>query len=458
MMKRTVTLALTLCISCVIYAQGWVEQNAFVASGDVYDPASGSTSTIGQIFTVAGVGTGMMVNEGVHNATLVTTNETDEVCEGYDYSGYGFTRAGSLNHVSVQGVDEVFDTSRYSLAGIELGYDSIINLALTIHATQYGADTTVLMAGDTRLAEDPTTHKLSNTYSTASGCDSIVEMLVYRVTPNDTVKQQGRIGHACEELVSPNSPLQTPDIDDLTTYPLSASELTITHTPDESTFCFPTGDTTEVTWTITIADSVVTFTQPVIILWPECPAQSGPDGDNNIYDAVRVNYDCWTKTNLRPENYVGGTPIADGVMTYPNTPDPTTYGKLYTFDAMLGTGGPDANGNYQGICPDGWHLPDGAKLTELYTTVETTALMATHDWIPFSGTDESGFSLLPAGYYNASTGYFENLGVKAYLWSTTPMNTEISTGCEIGPGCEPDGIVNLPRNYALSVRCLMDAE
>lgn len=136
---------------------------------------------------MAGVGTGMMVNEGVHNATLVTTNETDEVCEGYDYSGYGFTRAGSLNHVSVQGVDEVFDTSRYSLAGIELGYDSIINLALTIHATQYGADTTVLMAGDTRLAEDPTTHKLSNTYSAASGCDSIVEMLVYRVTPNDTV-------------------------------------------------------------------------------------------------------------------------------------------------------------------------------------------------------------------------------------------------------------------------------
>jgi hypothetical protein len=105
MMKRTVTLLLTLCISCVIYAQGWVEQNAFVASGDVYNPASGSTSTIGQIFTVAGVGTGMMVNEGVHNATLVTTNETDEVCEGYDYSGYGFTRAGSLNHVSVQGVD-----------------------------------------------------------------------------------------------------------------------------------------------------------------------------------------------------------------------------------------------------------------------------------------------------------------------------------------------------------------
>ena len=124
---------------------------------------------------------------------------------------------------------------------------------------------------------------------------------------------------------------------------------------------------------------------------------------------------------------------------------------------MMGTSTPDANGNYQGICPDGWHLPDGAKLTELYTTVETSALMATRDWIPVVGTDESGFSLLPAGYFNAANGYFENLYVKAYLWSTTPMGPE-ATACEIGPGCTPGGIVNYLRNYALSVRCLMDAE
>lgn len=456
-MKKIIVLICALCFCCTAFAQGWAEQNAFVVSGDIYDPASGSTSTIGQVFTVAAVGSGMMVNEGVHNATLVTTDETDEICEGYDYSGYGFTRAGSLNHVSVQGVDEVFDTSRYSLAGIDLGFDSIINLALTIHATHYAVDTTVLMAGDPRLAEDPTTHKIQQTYSTSLGCDSIVEMLVYRVSPNDTVKQQGRIGHPCEVLVAPNSPLQIPEIQDLATYPLSASELTITHTPDESTYCFPTGDTTEVTWTITIADSVVTFTQPVIILWPECPAQSGPDGDNNTYVAVRVNYDCWTKTNLRPETYVGGIPISDGVMTYPNTPNPDTYGKLYTYEAMMGTSTPDANGNYQGICPDGWHLPDAAKLTELYSGFEPTALMATYDWIPIAGTDETGFSLLPAGFYNASNGFFENLYVKAYLWSTTPMGPE-ATACEIGPGCTPGGIVEYLQNYALSVRCLMDAE
>ena len=456
-MKKIIALVCALCCCGATFAQGWAEQNAFVVSGDVYDPSSGSISTIGQVFSVAAVGTGMMINEGVHNATLVTVDETDEVCESYDYSGYGFTRAGSLNHVSTPGIDEVFDTSRYSLANIDMGFDSLINLALTIHATKYTTDTTVLLVGDPRLSEDPTTHKIEQTYSTTMGCDSIVDLLVYRVAPNDTVKQQGRIGHPCEELVAPNNPLQTPDIQDLSTYPLSTSELTITHTPDESTFCFPTGDTTEVTWTITIADSTVTFTQPVIILWPTCPAQSGPDGNGNIYDAVRVNYDCWTKTNLRPESYVGGSTISDGVMTYPNTPDPTTYGKLYTYEAMMGTSTPDANGNYQGICPTGWHLPDGAKLTELYTTVGPEALMATHDWIPVSGNDESGFSLLPAGYFNASNGFFENLYVKAYLWSTTPMGAE-ATACEIGPGCTPGGIVNYLQNYALSVRCLMNAE
>jgi len=457
-MKKTIALICALCLcSVATYAQGWAEQNAFVVSGDVYNPANGSTSTIGQIFTVAAVGSGMMVNEGVHNATLVIEDNTDEVCEGYDYSGHGFTRSGSLNHVSVPGTDEVFDTSRYSLAGIELGYDSLINLALTIHATHYNKDTTVLLAGDPRLSEDPTTHKIEQIYSTAAGCDSIVEMLVYRVSPNDTVKQQGRIGHACEVLTSPNAPLQTPDIVDLTQYPLTASELNITHTPDESTYCFPTGDTTEVTWTVTIADSTVTFTQPVIILWPDCPAQSGPDGDGNVYNAVRVLYDCWTQTNLRPENYVGGTPISNGVMSYPGVPNPETYGKLYTYEAMIGASTPDANGNYQGICPVGWHLPDAAKLTEIYTLVEPAALMAEYDWLPEGGTNETGFGLLPAGFYNATTGFYENLYVKAYLWSTTSMGT-YATACEWGAGCVPGGIVDYKRDYALSVRCLMNAE
>lgn len=69
-MKKIIVLICALCFCCTAFAQGWAEQNAFVVSGDIYDPASGSTSTIGQVFTVAAVGSGMMVNEGVHNPPL----------------------------------------------------------------------------------------------------------------------------------------------------------------------------------------------------------------------------------------------------------------------------------------------------------------------------------------------------------------------------------------------------
>ncbi len=445
---------MALCLCCYSFAQstGWVEQNAFVVSGDIMDPSSGSTSTIGQIFVKAPQTSAMMLNEGVHNATLVLDTVADEICEGYPYSGYGFTRAAELNHVSVPEVDEEFDTSRYSLAGIDLGFDSIIRLELTIHATQFTDDTTVLLVDDARLAEDPATHIAVVTHSTSDyGCDSVVSMFVYRVTPNDTLKQPGKIGHPCDPL---DNPLADPAISPVP----AASDLAETHTPLES-YCFPTGDTTLVTWTVTVADSTVTFTQPVIILWPECPAMSGPDGDGNDYVAVRVAYDCWTQTNLRPTSYkTGGDIDPDGIKTYPEVPNETTYGKLYTYAAAMGTSAPDADGNYQGICPDGWHIPDEAKLTELYTTNETADLQATYDWLPVPGTNATQFTLLPGGFYNAENGFFENLYVKAYLWSTTPGATVTSVGAEFGAGCTVDGIYEYNRNNALSVRCLMNAE
>lgn len=445
-------MALCLCGYSFAQSTGFVEQNAFVVSGDSLDPSTGSTSTIGQVFVQSVATPAIMLSEGVHNATLVLDTVYDEVCEGYTYTGYGFTRDGELNHVSVPEVDEVFDTSRYSLAGIELGFDSIVSMYLTIHATQYTDDTTVLLVDDPRLVEDPATHIAVITHSTHDhGCDSVVSMLVYRVTPNDTLIQAGKIGHPCDTLDNPlDAPLIVPVPD--------VADLTETHAPLES-HCFRTGDTTDVTWTVTIADSTVTFVQPVVILWPVCPTNSGADGDGNDYAVVRMAYDCWTQTNLRPTKYADGSDIdEEGVKTYPEVPDETTYGKLYTYDAMMGASTPDADGNYQGICPDGWHVPDADKLTELYTTNAAADLQATTDWLPVAGTNATGFSLLPAGFYNADNDFFENLYVKAYLWSTTPSSAVSAEGIEWGAACTADGIFEYNRKNALSVRCLMNAE
>jgi uncharacterized protein (TIGR02145 family) len=81
----------------------------------------------------------------------------------------------------------------------------------------------------------------------------------------------------------------------------------------------------------------------------------------------------------------------------------------------------------RGICPEGWHLPDSDELNTLSSFVRNSiagnypnyALQARgYDSWP-NATDTLGFSALPAGYYDASTGTFNGVGEYGDFWSAT---------------------------------------
>ncbi|MBP5189250.1 MAG: hypothetical protein J6Z50_08980, partial [Fibrobacterales bacterium] len=109
------------------------------------------------------------------------------------------------------------------------------------------------------------------------------------------------------------------------------------------------------------------------------------------------------------------------------------YGYYYSFAAVMDTLATGCGYNaacspaapIQGVCPNGWHLPDSAEWKTLIDAAggTTRSLKAASGWENYgnesgNGTDAYGFSLLPGGYIGKAAGnpafWFTS---EAYLWS-----------------------------------------
>ena len=208
------------------------------------------------------------------------------------------------------------------------------------------------------------------------------------------------------------------------------------------------------------------FTQTVTVKYPPCGGSYWvEDGDHNWYPTVQAGCNCWTGRNARSTHYVGGASIEPAPMQYPGTenhPEDTIYGKLYTYYAATGITPTRATRSVpqqmQGICPDGWHIPDDGDFEDLMARYEGPQLMSATPghWLE-PGTDESGFTLEPAGLFNPVLIRYEYLHVKAFLWSYTPGST-IYHACEFGSACGTIEIIPATASTGYSVRCVHDDE
>ena len=205
--------------------------------------------------------------------------------------------------------------------------------------------------------------------------------------------------------------------------------------------------------------------------WVNCPS-TVKDIDNNVYNVVTIDYQCWTKENLKVSRYRNG----DGIPVIVNNKiwesltsgircwylnDSTTYakpyGNLYNWYSVSDS---------RGLCPTGWHIPNDIEWSTLidYLGGESIAggkikTTGPDYWSnPNIATNSSGFSALPNGYrdqygffYNVS--YERNIGI---LWSASESinskpisyilenwNTKIFIGSQ-------------NKSFGASVRCLRD--
>ena len=162
--------------------------------------------------------------------------------------------------------------------------------------------------------------------------------------------------------------------------------------------------------------------------------------DSAVYAMVRIGSQTWMKENLNHEygfdgHKYGSYCYHDSAMYC------AKYGKLYTWAAAMdsvNTGCGDGaycdadTGRVQGVCPDGWHLPDTVEWRSLFAavggkSVAGTALKSATGWkegndpfpgTPFPATNSSGFSALPSGFRYEFTMY-DSEGLYAIFWSTS---------------------------------------
>lgn len=235
------------------------------------------------------------------------------------------------------------------------------------------------------------------------------------------------------------------------------------------------------------------------------------DHEGNAYAVVQIGNQCWLKENMRcttyPSDYTvalsnGGSSESSTTPYYylpslesrvnKNYTDAeyiSTYGYLYNFAATMAidTQVVSFENNHRGICPEGWHVPtDGewfalekdalsgisqsdSTAISIYRGSDVAKLTGGCDWIScdtctlsqpgnYNYTDRNsfGFSALPSGYFNNTTG--DRMGLRSYFWTATLGDSGYSLYRGISNSNVGLARYNGPRSYGFSVRCMRDAE
>ena len=138
------------------------------------------------------------------------------------------------------------------------------------------------------------------------------------------------------------------------------------------------------------------------------------------------------------------------------------FGYLYNWAAAVGLEDENAakqdkpfEGNRQGICPNGWHIPSETEFKTLLNFCGSDAgkkLRTTSGWYKENGTDEYSFAALPAGSANGSEAY--NIGCGATFCSATPNGQSGTLVLEFNTDYINFGLSAFGKNYAFAVRCV----
>jgi uncharacterized protein (TIGR02145 family) len=159
-----------------------------------------------------------------------------------------------------------------------------------------------------------------------------------------------------------------------------------------------------------------------------------PDPDGSAIPFARAYY------------YVGGPDSTETV---------ATYGLLYDWYSAVNSMNP-TRGVVQGICPDGWHVPSKEDLELLDNYPVTELLSKDPDFWIKPGTDDHGFTILPAGRYNSNTHKFVEMKGTTGFWSCDSETPLLSNCVRIKYYCEFVQFTLAPPSEGLSVRCVMN--
>lgn len=224
-------------------------------------------------------------------------------------------------------------------------------------------------------------------------------------------------------------------------------------------------------------------TQPIPIVLPACENFETVDYGGYTYNTVMIGEQCWMAENLKylpeapspyyisyssPMYYVydyDGESISESMQTE----NYQQYGVLYNWYAAMNGVDPEDTYNYpyQGICPEGWHIPSNSEFMTLrdylggyFEAGGQLKEQSTEHWTcpNVGGTNESLFTALPAGYLYADG--FEELNEFGGWWESN-FTDFYSTNARVF-SVEHDSEIMYStytiKKKAVSVRCIRNID
>jgi uncharacterized protein (TIGR02145 family) len=204
-----------------------------------------------------------------------------------------------------------------------------------------------------------------------------------------------------------------------------------------------------------------------------CPGSpTVTDVDGNVYNTELIGSQCWMKENLRTTRYRNGAEILNGHFWYDDDISwKYIYGGLYTWYTAT---------DPYGLCPEGWHVPSDAEWTILTNHITggnvtggrqlkscrqvntplggncETSIHPRWDASTSYGTDEYGFSALPAGITSQPYDSFIQMGICAVFWSSTEYSSTTSYTRRLCNTFNEVDIDDHNKGGGYSVRCIKD--
>ncbi|MBQ9435345.1 MAG: fibronectin type III domain-containing protein, partial [Bacteroidales bacterium] len=213
------------------------------------------------------------------------------------------------------------------------------------------------------------------------------------------------------------------------------------------------------------------------------------DHEGNTYTTVLLGTQCWMAENMRcmtspttgynfmrreGDDRTGVSKIAYYINNDPSYVE-QGYGILYNWcaavDTFRTTEQIDNDDNWtafapalepvrQGICPEGWHIPNNTETQALVSYVNANyanprnAMASTFGWNGTQGTNETGFNAIPAG---GAYSYQAHLGEIAHFWTVTQNGTNYAKLMTVTKTSLNGNAGDGHKWYGRSVRCISDA-
>ena len=204
-----------------------------------------------------------------------------------------------------------------------------------------------------------------------------------------------------------------------------------------------------------------------------CPsAPIAKDHEGNVYRTVQIGSQCWMAENMRCTTSPTGqrwysnpyfSASQPEYAAYYATPLDARHGILYNWAAAMDlpahqSHGKAVSGPVRGICPEGWYLPTPEKYEEL-NLHGAEALKSPLYWTDGGGDNSTGFTWLPAGWWNGALQRFEGLMSEGYFLAVETTVEGVRTVVYyMQHDCDEVKRIETHSGFGYSVRCVKEKD